>query len=127
MPNVVIADDEEFVRYFLKSILESIFFKVIEEVETGDELPDIMEQLRPDMLLLDINMPNLTGIEFLQQYAANFPETCIIILTSSASPVLTSEATQAGARCFLRKDTPVEKMVEAIQTTWTEFKKEKGK
>lgn len=124
MPNVVIADDEEFVRYFLKSILESIFYKVIEEVEKGDELPEVMEQLQPDMLFLDINMPNLTGIEFLKEYASNFPKTCIIILTSSASANLIDEASRAGAKCFLRKDTPVEKMVEAIQNTWEEFRKE---
>ena len=125
MVKVVLADDKEFVRYFLKSVMESLSFEVVAEVEKGDELLQIMHQQQPDILLLDINMPNLTGIEFLQQHALEFPNTCIIILTSSASAKLISETTVAGARCFLRKDTAIEKMVEAIKRTWIEFREEK--
>jgi len=126
MVKVVLADDEEFVRYFLKSVMESLFFNVVAEVEKGDELLDVMNKHQPDILLLDINMPNVTGIEFLQQHASEFSNTCVIILTSSASAKLISETTVAGARCFLRKDTSIEKMIEAIQTTWLKFREEKG-
>jgi len=124
MPSVVIADDEEFVRYFLNSVMDSIFFKVVAEVEKGDELLDVMNQTQPDILLLDVNMPNLTGIEFLKEHAQKFPKTCVIILTSAASETLVAEAAESGARCFLRKDTPIEKMVLAIQQTWTRFRRE---
>ncbi len=125
MPKVVIADDEEFVRYFLNTVMESIFFKVVAEVERGDELLEIMEETQPDILLLDINMPNLTGIEFLKQYADKFPNTCIIILTSASLETLVGEVSAAGARCFLRKDTPIEDMILSIQKTWTLFRKGK--
>jgi len=127
MTKVVLADDEEFVRYFLTSVMESLCFDVVAEVEKGDELLGVMLQHKPDVLLLDINMPNLTGIEFLQQHASKFPDTCIIILTSSASAKLVSESNIAGARCFLRKDTAIEKMIDAIQETWQKFSEEKGK
>ena len=123
MTSVILADDEEFVRYFLRSVMESLSFNVIAEVEKGDELLAVMEENKPDILLLDINMPNLTGMEFLEQYASKFPETCIIILTSASSAQLITEASSEGAKCFLRKDTPIEKMVEAIEETWIEFKK----
>lgn len=124
MPTVVLADDEEFVRYFIKSIMESIYYEVVAEVESGDELVNVMHQQSPDILLLDINMPNLTGAEFLRDHAGNFPNTCIIILTSSSKiPIL--RATETAAKCFLRKDTPLEEMVEAIETTWANFKKGK--
>lgn len=125
MVKVVLADDEEFVRYFLKSVMESLSFEVVAEVEKGDDLLQVMCSQQPDILLLDINMPNLTGIEFLQQHALDFTNTCIIILTSSASAKLISQSSVAGARCFLRKDTAIEKMIEAIETTWNEFKREK--
>lgn len=125
MVKVVLADDEEFVRYFLKSVMESLSFEVVAEVEKGDNLLQVMCSQQPDILLLDINMPNLTGIEFLQQHALDFTNTCIIILTSSASAKLISQSSVAGARCFLRKDTAIEKMIEAIETTWNEFKREK--
>lgn len=125
MVKVVLADDEEFVRYFLKSVMESLSFEVVAEVEKGDDLLQVMCSQQPDILLLDINMPNLTGIEFLQQHALDFTNTCIIILTSSASAKLIGQSSVAGARCFLRKDTAIEKMIEAIETTWNEFKREK--
>lgn len=126
MVKVVLADDEEFVRYLLNSVMESLFFEVVAEVEKGDELLDVMVEHQPDILLLDINMPNITGIEFLKEHASKFPNTCIIVLTSSASSMLLVDAIAMGASCFLRKDTPLEKMVETIKNTWSEFKKENG-
>lgn len=121
MPKVVIADDEEFVRYFLKNVMDSLSYKVVAQIEKGNELLTVMKNTNPDILLLDINMPNLTGLEFLKYYAKNFPRTCIIILTSSSSFQIAEEASETGANCFLRKDTPVEQMMTAIQKTWTEF------
>lgn len=123
MVKVVLADDEEFVRAFLKSVLESLNFNVIAEVEKGDEVYDVMKKTSPDILLLDINMPKFTGMEFLQYYSHKFPKTCIIILTSATSFTLMEKASSAGASCFLRKDLPVEKMIEAINKTWVEFKR----
>lgn len=123
MVRVVIADDEEFVRYFLKSVMDSISFKVVAEVEKGDEVFSVMKNTQPDILLLDINMPNLTGIEFLEQYAREFPKTCIIILTSASSFNLVEEASEKGVNCFIRKDMPVEQMVLAIKKAWSAFQK----
>lgn len=124
MPTVILADDEEFVRYFLKSVMESLDFDVVAEVEKGDELFDVLNAEQPDLLLLDVNMPNLTGTEFLEKYAANFPKTCIIMLTSSSSVKLIGETTAAGAKCFLRKDTPIDEMIYAIKETWLDFQRE---
>lgn len=126
MPKVIIADDEEFVRYFLKSLLESINYELVAEVETGDKLIGIMNETQPDILLLDINMPNLTGIDFLKNYSATFPKTCIIILTSASLATLFGEPALANASCFLNKSTPVSQISEAIQKTWADFKEEKG-
>ncbi|MDD3594407.1 MAG: response regulator transcription factor [Candidatus Gastranaerophilales bacterium] len=123
MPSVIVADDEVFVRDFLKNLLASIHFDVIAEVERGDVLPFIIAEKKPDILLLDINMPNLTGIEFLKLYRKNFPDTCIIILTSPALQSLADEAVLAGADCFLKKDTPVDKIIATIKQTWENFKK----
>lgn len=126
MTSVLLADDEEFVRFFLRTVLENNLYDVVEEVESGDMLLQAMKDYEPDILLLDINMPMLTGIEFLQKHAHKFPETCIIILTSAALTTLVGEASLAGAKCFLRKDTPPEEMLEAIDKTWIEFRKGKN-
>lgn len=122
MVKVVLADDEEYVKCFLRIVMDSLSFEVVAEVERGDELPEVMEQTQPDMLLLDINMPNLTGIEFLKKYAAKFPQTCIIVLTSISLMDLIGEDSLSGASCFLRKGTPVEEMTKAIDQAWVEFK-----
>jgi len=124
MVKVVLADDEEFVRYFLKSVVKSLSFQVVAEVEKGDEVYSVVKKARPDVLLLDINMPNLTGIEFLKKYSREFPKLCIIILTSANSFNLMEETAEEGACCFIRKDTPVEKMTILIEKTWLAFKEE---
>lgn len=124
MVDVILADDEEFVRYFLKSVMESLSFNVVAEVEKGDELLSAMEKNLPDILLLDINMPNFTGMDFLRKHAVKFPKTCIIILTSARSAELASDVSMQGAKCFLRKDTPIDEMILSINETWLSFKKE---
>lgn len=124
MVKVIIADDEEFVRHFLRTVITSLSFKVVAEVEKGDEVFSVMKNTNPDILLLDINMPNLTGMEFLKEYAKEFPKTCIIILTSASSFKIVEEASKEGANCFIRKDMPIENMVLLIDKTWSAFKKE---
>ena len=124
MTKVVLADDEEFVRYFLRSVMSSLSFQIVAEVEKGDEVYSVVKKTRPDILLLDINMPNLTGTEFLKKYSKEFPKTCIIILTSANSFNLLKETAEEGASCFIRKDTPIEQMVAKIEKTWLTFKEE---
>lgn len=124
MVKVVLADDEEFVRLFLRSVMQSLSFQVVAEVDKGDEVFSVMKRTNPDILLLDINMPNLTGIEFLRKYSQEFSKTCIIILTSASSFDIVEEASREGVNCFLRKDTPIEQMIQAIEKTWLTFKRE---
>lgn len=125
MPKVVIADDEEFVRCFLKSLLKSISYDVVGEVGTGSQLLQTIPKIKPDILLLDINMPDLTGIEFLEKYSHLYPQTCVIILTSRTLSELINENGLSRANCFLNKSTPVAQMIESIQRTWEYFKQEK--
>jgi len=115
MVKVVLADDEEFVRYFLRTVMNSLHFSVVAEVERGDEVFSVVKKNHPDILFLDINMPNFTGLEFLKRYSREFPKTCIIILTSANSFQLMEETSTEGANCFIRKDTPIELMVAKIE------------
>lgn len=123
MPSVLIADDEEFVRYYLRGLLENMKFTVAEEVENGEDLYEMLKEVRPDMLLLDINMPNLKGNEFLKIYGKTFRNLCIIILTISASSELQNELTQMGYTYFIRKDTPPEEVCRLIKSYWEDFMK----
>lgn len=120
-PKVVLADDEEFVRQFLATVLNSISYEVSAEVADGEELQPIMENLNPDMLILDINMPKLTGVEFLEQYAHKYPNTCIIILTSAKAQRVLDEIPKQYTQYFMRKDTPVKEMIKLIKKAWISF------
>lgn len=126
MAKVLIADDEEYVRFFLRTILEPLSFDIVGEVENGNDLLSTMESTLPDILLLDINMPNLTGVEFLQKYGHKFHKTCVIILTSVSLMSLVGEKSISGVQCFLSKNTPVKDMISAIEQTWEEFKKQQA-
>lgn len=124
MARVIIADDEEFVRYYLRSTLEDFHFQVQAEANSGTELLKLMKESPPDILLLDINMPDVDGIEFLKNYAEQFPFTCIIMLTSVTNEKLIEECEKLGARNFLRKDLEITELIDNIETTWDEFKEE---
>lgn len=124
MPTVVIADDEDYIRDLIRAILESINYQVVAEAGRGDKLPDIMTEQQPDILFLDIDMPGLSGTEFLSKYARDYPKTCIIILTSKVLSSLINEESLIGARCFLNKNTPVDEMIGAIKRTWAQFVEE---
>lgn|SRR5574344_485466 len=124
MPSVIIADDEEFVRYFMKQVMDNLYYDVIAEVQDGKELVGIMEEKAPDILILDINMPHMTGLEFLQQYAKLFTNTCIIILTSAVSSDIFNKISQTEIKYYLlRKDTPPEQMGDWVEDYWKAFKK----
>lgn len=124
MPTVVIADDEDYIRDLIRAILESIDYQVVAEVGRGDNLPAVMTEQQPDLLFLDIDMPGLSGIEFLSKYAENYPKTCIIILTTKVLSSLINEKSLIDVKCFLNKNTPIDEMVEAIKTTWAQFVEE---
>ncbi|MDD3237137.1 MAG: response regulator transcription factor [Candidatus Gastranaerophilales bacterium] len=123
MPDVVIADDEEFVRYFLRGLLESIFFDVIEEVSSGDALYPVISEKKPDILLLDINMPNLKGNDFLMQYKQDLSKICVIVLTVSTSSEIEAQLKAEGFTHFLRKNNTPEDITSYIQKAWSEFSK----
>lgn len=125
MVKVVLADDEEYVRDLLRVIMDKLGFSIEAEVENGAELFQVMVENRPDILLLDINMPGLTGIEFLKKYASKLPKTCIILLTSSSLMSLIGEPCLVYANCFLRKNTPIEELVESIRHAWESYKNPK--
>ncbi len=122
MPKVIIADDEEYVRHYLKTILKSMKYDVIAEVQDGSNLYELMKKKNPDILLLDINMPEVTGIDFLTKYHRNFPKTCIIVLTSLTSFRWIMDASELGISSYIQKDVSTGKMVESIKKAWDEFR-----
>lgn len=113
---VMLAEDQNLVREGLRNLLElSDRIDVVGEVTDGSEVLPGLQKYQPDVLLTDIRMPKMTGIEALQQMQANNIDTPAIILTTFDDHQLVLEGMQAGARGYLLKDVSLDSLVNAIE------------
>ncbi len=101
---VLIADDHGVVRAGLRAMLEREGLQVVAEAATGREAIEKVRTHRPRVVLLDIRMPDLDGLQALSAMKTAWPETAVIVLTSHASPAYLSRAINLGAAGFLSKD-----------------------
>ncbi len=102
--NILIADDHSVVRAGLRALLERQGrFRVVAEAGTGEEAITKAQELRPDVAVLDVRMPGVSGIEACRQIIATVPGCKVIILTSYAEDELLFAAIQAGASGYVLK------------------------
>jgi two-component system nitrate/nitrite response regulator NarL len=114
---ILIADDHAVFRYGLRTLLDSEpMFKVVGEAVDGSEVAKLMSELKPAVLMLDLAMPRLTGIEVLRDLASAEDAVCVIILTAAIEKRQIVEALQLGARGILLKDAAVPLVTKCIQT-----------
>jgi DNA-binding NarL/FixJ family response regulator len=117
---ILIADDHAVFRYGLRTLLDSEpMFKVVGEAVDGSEVAKLMSELKPAVLMLDLAMPRLTGIEVLRDLASAEDAVRVIILTAAIEKRQIVEALQLGARGILLKDAAVPLVTKCIQTVLT--------
>jgi len=113
---VMLAEDQNLVREGICSLLElSDKIEVVGQVEDGSEVVQGVKRFQPDVLLLDIRMPKMTGIEALHALQENSITVPSIILTTFDDNQLVLEGLQAGAKGFLLKDVTLDSLVNAIE------------
>jgi DNA-binding NarL/FixJ family response regulator len=113
---VMLAEDQNLVRQGLRSLLElSDSVTVVGEVVDGSEVLDGLAEFNPDVLLIDIRMPKMTGIEALQLMQDKGITTPAIILTTFDDHQLVLEGMKAGAKGFLLKDVSLDSLVNTIE------------
>jgi DNA-binding NarL/FixJ family response regulator len=116
MTTVLIADDQALVRVGLRKILEAEpDTTVIGEAADGDDAVAAARRLRPDVVLMDIRMPVLDGIEATRRIAQSQPSTRVLILTTFGLDSYVYDALRAGASGFMLKDAPPEEIAAAVR------------
>jgi DNA-binding NarL/FixJ family response regulator len=114
-PRLLIADDHSIMLAGLRKLVEGTC-EVVGTVEDGRALVEATERLRPDLILVDISMPLLNGMDAARQIKKSVPDTKLIVLTMHASPVFATEALQAGASGYLLKQSAASELLQAIDT-----------
>ncbi len=112
---VLIADDHQVVREGLRAILERAGFIIVGEAATGREVIAQVDALHPDVVLLDIRMPDGDGLHTLETIKEQHPEVRVIMLTTYANPGYLARAITAGAAGYLTKEADPNQIIGAIR------------
>lgn len=116
---LILADNHAVVREGLKALLEKeTDIKVAAEAADGDEMMKKLKEIRPDVLVMDVSMPNLAGIKSIQRIREVSEKTETVILTMNQKQDYIREALHAGARGYLLKTSPFEEVLGAIRTAY---------
>ncbi len=114
--SILIVDDHEVVRNGIRSYLETIKdFDVVGEAESGEKAVKMVSELIPDIVLLDLIMPGMDGVETTRQIKKISPRTQVVVLTSYHEDVHIFPALKAGAISYILKDMKMEKLADALQ------------
>jgi DNA-binding NarL/FixJ family response regulator len=113
---ILLAEDQTLMRQGLKTILEmESDFRVVNEAEDGKAAVKLALQARPDIILMDVQMPQMNGVEATAAICGSWPRAKVIILTTFDRDDYVFQGVRAGAVGYLLKDLPAERLVETIR------------
>jgi DNA-binding NarL/FixJ family response regulator len=112
---VLIVDDHAIVRQGLEQLLSSTDFEIVGSAADGEQGLGLALDLVPDVILMDLSMPGMGGVEATRRILALSPEQKIVVLTSFADQQLIIQALDAGACGYLLKDTPPDEIIAAVR------------
>ena len=113
--NIVICDDAAFMRMMIKDILTKNGYTVAGEAENGLKAVEKYNELKPDLVLMDITMPEMDGIQALKQIKSVDPSASIIMCSAMGQQAMVIEAIQSGAKDFIVKPFQAERVLEAVK------------
>ncbi len=116
MINIVLADDHQVVRKGLRALLSAEQdFMVVGEAGDGLETVKLVEEQKPDILVLDLMMSGINGLEVTRQLMKKLPELKIVILSMHSNEAYVLEALRSGARAYILKESSPEELIRAIR------------
>ena len=117
MIRVVIADDHHLIRQGLRDLLEKESdIRIVAEAVDGREAIDAVHRVRTDVIVMDVEMPGINGIEATRRIRASFSEIQVVMLSMHSDPALIRKALDNGARGYVLKKSAGEELVKAIRT-----------
>lgn len=112
---ILIVDDAAFMRMMVKDILTKNGYEIAGEAENGQQAVDMYHEQKPDLVTLDITMPEKDGIQALKEIKGKDPEANIIMCSAMGQQAMVVDAIQAGAKDFIVKPFQADRVIEAIQ------------
>ncbi|HXA14216.1 MAG TPA: response regulator transcription factor [Opitutaceae bacterium] len=114
---ILLADDEAHIRKFIGLLLRQLGSPTIIEAVNGAQAVELYQSEHPDLVFLDVNMPELDGLQALEKIRAIDPDCAVIMLTSLTTRQVIERAAALGAVNYIRKDTPKEEILKALRQT----------
>lgn len=117
--HIILTEDHQILRDGVKSLIASENIKITGEASTGAELWKLLEGEKPDIILMDISLPDTSGIELTRLLSERFPEIKVLILSMYTDESFINQAIKSGAKGYLHKNTTREEMLIAIDTVYS--------
>ena len=113
--NVLVCDDAAFMRMMIKDILTKNGYNIAGEAENGVKAIEKYNELKPDLVLMDITMPEMDGIQALKKIKEADAKATVIMCSAMGQQAMVIESIQAGARDFIVKPFQAERVIEAVK------------
>jgi len=117
-PKILIVDDNDIMRALLRGILRNEDYQVVGEARNGIQALEMTERLVPDIVCLDVIMPEMDGLEALKTLKRDFPKVGVVMITGNASMENVQEALELGANGFVVKPFNAAKVLEALSRVY---------
>jgi two-component system response regulator DegU len=115
----MLADDHRMLREGLRRSMVEEGFEIVAEANDGEEAVRLAEDIHPDVILMDVSMPEMTGVEATRRIHAAMPDVRVIMLTMHADADVLTDAIRAGASGYLVKDCSTEEVAEAVRMAFS--------
>ena len=112
---ILIVDDAAFMRMMIKDILTKNGYEVVAEAADGQQAVELFKEHAPDLVTMDITMPEMDGIAALKAIKSNDPNATVIMCSAMGQQAMVIDAIQAGAKDFIVKPFQADRVIEAIQ------------
>ena len=113
--NILICDDAAFMRMMIKDILTKNGYTIVGEAENGQKAVEKYNETKPDLVMMDITMPEMDGIQALKKIKATDPTAAIIMSSAMGQQAMVIESIQSGAKDFIVKPFQPDRVLEAVK------------